>query len=142
MYAVTVNHQAATSRADVEAVAGFWSSVLRAYPAGVHWAEWGREQDVHYFEWGLMLAGSNGSYPFYRFDTRRGGRLLLERNRGFSLPYWMIAVILGATPASWLWGFRRVRRRIRAGLCPTCGYDLRATPERCPECGAVPTAVR
>jgi len=31
---------------------------------------------------------------------------------------------------------KRVAAR-RPGLCPSCHYDLRASPGRCPECGAV-----
>ena len=49
------------------------------------------------------------------------------------LPLWSIVVFLSLFPALWL---RGLGRRHRDG-CPNCGYDLRASPDRCPECGTL-----
>jgi len=54
------------------------------------------------------------------------------------LPYWLLAVISGLLTGVWGMLWRRDvlrRRRARTGYCAGCGYDLRATPGRCPECG-------
>jgi predicted RNA-binding Zn-ribbon protein involved in translation (DUF1610 family) len=54
------------------------------------------------------------------------------------LPAWLVAGAFSAFPAARVWRSRQSRRLGSAGLCPSCGYDLRASPARCPECGAVP----
>ena len=58
-----------------------------------------------------------------------------------AVPCWYLVVALSAIPAYWmaarLLQVRRRLRRAKSGSCIGCGYDLRASPDRCPECGAV-----
>ena len=59
--------------------------------------------------------------------------------RVFVLPYWLpIIGCLGGPAMALTLGTVR-RRRAARNHCTGCGYDLRATTERCPECGRAVT---
>jgi hypothetical protein len=51
------------------------------------------------------------------------------------VPIWSVAAVTSLLPLGRLVQGLFCRGRRRSGLCPTCGYDVRATPARCPECG-------
>jgi hypothetical protein len=56
------------------------------------------------------------------------------------IPFWFFVAVSGVFPTivvSRVLREARERRHSLNQLCRACGYDLRATPERCPECGAV-----
>jgi hypothetical protein len=74
-------------------------------------------------------------------SSSSGGRpMLATRFRIYAAPWWVFVVVTAILPGAMLVRHRKIRRRARTGQCIDCGYDLRASPDRCPECGAPATA--
>ena len=82
--------------------------------------------------WGLLYFYDPGA---------RDDEAILGPDLLVGVPHWLLAPPLALPALVWLRRRRRHRRRLRDGLCLTCGYDLRAHApgQKCPECGtAVP----
>jgi len=94
---------------------------VRSYWRGFHgfWTNWsGRIEEVH--------VDSSGSSVYHIYLPRAGI---------LSIPLWLPTLLFGVWPAWLLLPFHRRRNRKKHGLCVKCGYDLRASKDRCPECG-------
>src|SRR4051794_40069461 len=110
---------------------------LTSYPGDIY-AFWGRNSSDFHPESGWvhesLRAGPGPEIPIFGIERLDDGP-----TRGFLVHFthWLSAILFAIAPTCWLLLSPRRRRanRRRLGLCPTCGYDLRATPERCPECG-------
>jgi len=56
------------------------------------------------------------------------------------VPTWSLAALLAVFPViTSARAVRSLKARRAPGCCARCGYDLKATPNQCPECGAVPS---
>ena len=70
--------------------------------------------------------------PDRRFDHFRSNGYVVT---SVVFPHWLLMLVLLMFPTLRVLRTLRKRNREELNLCPTCGYDLRATPDRCPECG-------
>ena len=97
---------------------------------GAHLDSATRRQEMEDIEQRSAARLGNG---FRLLDVRfRGGPLSGKDTTLVMLPLWAPAILFAIAPAFWLGGRRR---RFAPGTCRSCGYDLRASKDRCPECG-------
>lgn len=89
--------------------------------------------DVGPIPWAWWVMKHSGAGPIPRYDGNTNGIGWGWRVGGRT---WPVTLLSGtATLFCLRWMFSASRRRRMPNVCQSCGYDLRATPERCPECG-------
>ncbi len=87
---------------------------------------------------GTTVGWSNAPWvPPRGFPFDGGSGLGTDANYSFISLALMFATFFAIFMFARIPPLRRAARRLSSGRCAACGYDLRATPDRCPECGTV-----
>ncbi len=95
--------------------------------------------DPHAANWqalGFRYLHTNGWVPIAQLSWNYP----TARSTAVFIPHWAIAATFAFLPATAMFAALRRRHRAHRGLCQFCGYDLRASEDRCPECGASKSA--
>jgi hypothetical protein len=124
-----------------------WTTTWDPYGAegsGVFASSNGRGLTLSFYERGSQLPPTI-QRSFAGFSVNRTGWGDMNRRKlgsmvNVSARYESLMVVT-ALPLIVVIVMRLLRRRTQSGCCASCGYDLRATPDRCPECGTVPAKV-
>ena len=91
----------------------------------------------------IRLLSNHGGFALQRIDPPGPDGRRVVYPSILSVPYPVVVFLLLVVPTVTIVARRlAASHRRRAGRCEDCGYDLRETADRCPECGNVPSPGR
>jgi hypothetical protein len=97
-----------------------WNGGMSGYPAKPEW------------RYGFIVQ----KYQRYHMGWQANQPGLWTNHRLIVIPYWAPALLFAILPAIGLIRWSLGIGRFAKGMCPKCGYDLRASGDVCPECGS------